>query len=345
MTAHTPVPDRTPVSTDPGASRAEALQRSYGNRAVERLVDADLAPVSRRTTSSGPDVDQTYETVTGYRLSATIRQSPQAADPGDTPPGTDGERETSPASTNSDPDSQEVGDDEVVTELEDGALLIEEGDSVNTAMTYTPTITNTPTPPGADLFGLTRTKPAVSGIAVVHDAAAGIFNVTASITNKITWSVHSRGRTNIPDKNDGVLTQDNYTDVAADLTPDMSSDNGRPPRDEYWAQDLTTRHEKFHANERATTYGNPAFNFAQNWLANQTADDAASATALAKQVPAKMNESYAASYSPGKESRAYGDGAQLYKARADAILAKGAARGYAIGEADLYQPGGEMGFA
>jgi len=108
----------------------------------------------------------------------------------------------------------------------------------------------------------------------------------------------------------------------------MASDNGRPPRTQFWAQDLTERHERFHANERANTYGRPAFEFAQTWLGTQTAADDAGVTTLVNQVPDKMRESYATSYTPGKESRAYGDGAPSYRARADAVKTKGDGGGY-----------------
>ena len=63
----------------------------------------------------------------------------------------------------------------------------------------------------------------------------------------------------------------------------------------------------------------------ENWLKGQAAADEAEVRTLVNQVPAKMRENYATAYSPGKETRAYGDGAPSYKARADAITAKYAA--------------------
>ena len=207
--------------------------------------------------------------------------------------------------------------------------MIEESDSVGSTLTYSPSVANDATPPGASEFGVTRTNPSISGVAVTHDDKASAFNVTATVVNTVKWSVHSLGRTDIPDENAAAITKANYADVASDLTPDTTSDNGRPPRTKFWANDLTSRHEQFHANERANTYGKPAFEFARNWLIAQTATDEAGVKVLANQIPDKMFESYDASYVPGKESRAYGDGAPSYKARADAITKKGTDGGYA----------------
>lgn len=208
-----------------------------------------------------------------------------------------------------------------------GGITVTESDAVGATLTYTPTIANSGTP-GASEFGVTSTSTRINGITVAQDTTAHVFNVTAAVNNDITWSVHSLGRTDILNENAAAITKDNYTTVSSDLTPNMASDNGRPPRTQFWASDLTQRHEQFHANERAHTYGRPAFDFARTWLIAQTANSAADATTLAQQVPGKMRESYNASYAPGKESRAYGDGAPSYLARATAIRNKGQSNQY-----------------
>jgi hypothetical protein len=253
-----------------------------------------------------------------YHLSARIRREdrPRSA------------ATTRPASLRPDFDSGEPGEDQPLVTREVGAVMVEESDSIAPALTYSPSISQGGAAPRASSFGVTRTRPAVANIAIAHDTTASVFNVTATVNNAITWTVQSRGRTNIPNENAAAINSTNYTTVASDLTPNMSSDNGRPPRTQFWAQDLTEKHERFHANERATTYGQPAFEFAQTWLGTQTAADDAGVTTLVNQVPDKMHESYAASYAPGKESRAYGDGAPSYQARADAVKTKGDGGGY-----------------
>ncbi|WP_449433111.1 hypothetical protein [Pseudomonas putida] len=226
-------------------------------------------------------------------------------------------------------DSVEEGQDQPQNIEGVGDLItIEDSDSVGATLVYNPSIANDDIPPKDSEFGATRTTPQTSDIVVTRDAAAGVFNVTGTVVNTVKWSVHNCGRTDIPNENAPAITSANYSKVASDLTPNMAKSNGRPPREQFWAQDLTERHERFHANERANTYGRPAFEFAKNWLTAQTATDEAGVDRLVNQIPNKMHESYHASFVPGKERRAYGDGAPLYKARADAINATGIRGGY-----------------
>ena len=314
------------------------LQRLVGNQKVLRMLesnpDEDLdeaepqSPASEHT-ALGPDIVRTYTTSSTYHLSAQIRQ---AASPASMTGFLASNSQSGRSAFGHEADSVEAGENEPEkVEEEEGSVKVEESDSVGPTLTYSPSIATDSTPPGASEFGVTRTNPTVSGIGVTHDDAAKAFNVTATVVNTVKWSVHSLTRTDIPNETAPAITKDNYTTVASDLTPNMSSDNGRPPRTKFWAQDLTERHEKFHANERANTYGKPAFEFAQTWLKGQTATDEAGARSLVNQIPDKMFESYDASYVPGKESRAYGDGAPSYKARADAIKKKGDEGGYGGG--------------
>lgn len=309
-----------------GTPDALSLQRLIGNHATTtRLqrkgedVDAvpDLAPPTARPAIT------TYSIPVSYQLRATIRQrtGPERRDTGET-------AGRAVAAAQRDADSAEEGAAEEKLQKEEGEIEIEEGDSVAPTLTYSPSIAVSATAPGASEFGVTRTNPRVAGVAVVHDTAATKFDVTATVNNNVTWSVHSLGRTDIPDENAPAITAANYATVASDLTPNMASDGGRPPRTRFWAKDLTERHEQFHANERAHTYGRPAFEFAQTWLSGQTAANEAEVRALVNQVPTKMHENYATAYAPGKETRAYGDGAPLYRARADAVKAKGDSGGY-----------------
>jgi hypothetical protein len=289
------------------------------------------------------ETTRTYRKVISYPLSVKIPKSTKKTPESDSYRGKPSVR-SQPGRIGGDADDAIAGGDVRLSESA-GQIIAEEGDSIGSTLTYRPAVSNSGPAPGPREFGVTRTAPSLSGLAVTQDAVAHAFNVTANVDNTVTWTVHSLGRTDIPNENAPAITNDNYTAVADDLTPNMSSDNGRPPRTHYWAQDLTERHEGFHANERANTYGRPAFEFAKTWLEAQAAPDVGGATALANRIPAKMHESYAASYAPGKESRAYGDGARLYQARADAIrrrfggLSTGAKVGSGIGGGALVGAG------
>lgn len=313
-----------PGSASVGPARlpsASFVAQRYRAAAAPYAAGHDISRISVFPPAAQPaqaqPAGETHTIEQQYRLSARIRRAdtPRSATPGS------GARPLW-----ADFDSSEEGEEQPVVTREVGAVMEEESDSIAPTLTYSPTISQGGVTPGASEFGVTQTTTSIANITVAP--AGSVFNVSATVKNTINWAVQSRGRTDIPNENAAAITSANYATVASDLTPNMSSDNGRPPRTQFWAQDLTERHERFHANERAYTYGQPAFEFAQNWLKSQTATDAAGATALVNQVPNKMHESYATSYAPGKESRAYGDGAPSYRARADAIKAKGDGGGY-----------------
>jgi hypothetical protein len=98
----------------------------------------------------------------------------------------------------------------------------------------------------------------------------------------------------------------------------------RPPRRQFGADDLTVRHEKFHARERQG-FGAAGAQQAQAWLSGQAAASVAAVGSLIAQVPGRViaSSQAAAGDVHTKESRAYGDGAPLYQARADAVRARG----------------------
>lgn len=200
-----------------------------------------------------------------------------------------------------------------------------ETDPIASALTYAPTITQSGTAaPFGETLPYTFT---MSAIAVTP--SAGTFNVTATVDNPITFQVNSGGNTDIPSDTAPAITQANYATVASDLTPNMGDLNGRPPRTRFWAEDLCIRHERFHCTD-GIPHARSGVTLAQNWLNGQTAADVAGVNTLLGQVPARViaTRSAAMTY-PGRENRAYGDGAPSYLARANAIKTKGDANGYA----------------
>ncbi len=97
----------------------------------------------------------------------------------------------------------------------------------------------------------------------------------------------------------------NDEDAADDPTPGMGGLNGRPPRDAFWADDLTERRARFHA-EDAKVDGPVTVLFAS--VPGRFATVLIAATAL-----------------PDVEERAGADGAGARRRRAMAIRAAGAA--------------------
>jgi hypothetical protein len=166
-----------------------------------------------------------------------------------------------------------------------------------------------------------------AGVPAPAPAAPRVFTVTATVSNPIRFNVASGGNTDIPSENAAAITHANFATVASDLTPNMASDGGRPPRTQFWAQDLTITHEQFHVTERKG-FATTAVTSAQTWLSGQSANNVADVQTLLTQVPAKLQASSEASANPGKEARPYSAGAPAYLARANAITTKGNAGKY-----------------
>lgn len=126
---------------------------------------------------------------------------------------------------------------------------------------------------------------------------------------------------NIADDADPAISSGNYLKVAADLTPDPK--DHVPPRNHYWARDLVFKHEHFHADEDVH-YGAEGRKLAQAWLNKQKVSGAGDVDTLLDQVPAYVEGHIQTKMAPpGREQRAYANGAPDYQARADAIKAKG----------------------
>ncbi len=303
-----PIPARPPEAARGRGARAEGAVRG-GVASGQNLGDVSVLPHS-------PEGSEWQQETQSFGLSVQVAEAQRG-------PGAPGQGRTFSARRSGwDHDSALADEGEEYLEEEEEGVRVGEPDSVGSKLTYLRSVSEKGAPDPGD-FGTTFTSIAMTGITVTHDKTAKKFTVKANVKSTIRWAAKKSDKWDIPNSSAPAITHKNYPDVASDLTPDMKDLNGRPPRTVYWARDLTRRHEKFHANERAETYGLPAFAFARKWLEGQTAGNAADATKLAKKVPDRMHQSYAASYSPKKEHRAYGDGAPAYEARAKAILAKG----------------------
>jgi hypothetical protein len=214
-----------------------------------------------------------------------------------------------------------------ITEDEPGSVQLSMSDAISGSLTFTTAISRGNPKLGADDFGLTSWSAKLVDPVVTPDPAKKVFAVTGKIDAPIGWEIHSLGKKAVLDENSPNIKRSTWRRAAFDLTPDMSDDNGRPPRDDFWAPDLTEQHEKFHAAE-FQTYGKAAFDLATEWLQKQTASSDADALTVAKRVPNEMIATVRATYVPMAESRAYGDGAASYKARAEAITKAGRANSY-----------------
>jgi hypothetical protein len=320
-----PVP-RHAAERQPEPDPVLALQRSAGNAAVARLLE-----------SRAPAAAETETRTSTIAVTAEIRRSVEPRPSGERGAcaGADHDAEgdhgeavvdagavtaalTSQAAPVSEPqDGARVALPDLVTPRD---LAVPDTDSVVGAITYSPTVTQSGV---VNPFGATTwANFNVTGATVTP--GAGSFAAAFTLENPITYNVSSP-KTSIADENDAALTNANFAAAADDLTPDMARQNGKPPRRRFWARDLTLRHERFHSDERSRLNRAGAAQ-AQTWLSAQAAGSVADVQALIAQVPGRVITASQAAVGTldEKESRAYGDGAPSYQARADAIRTKGA---------------------
>jgi hypothetical protein len=210
--------------------------------------------------------------------------------------------------------------------------------AIISALSHVPTVTSGG-PVGAGNFGTTGASLSFSNVNI--DASfgtligEGIYTVTGDVEHEIHWGVLSGtgpgSQVDIQNDSDPDISACNYQLVSKDLTPNMSSDNGRPPRSKYWAEDLTIRHEKFHAiNQRKLSWGPIITSYMQMWLSGRTANSASHIqNTLMPQAISEGIRLYNIFVGlPSTEGDTYGDGAPSYRARANAIKTKGDIGGY-----------------
>jgi len=214
--------------------------------------------------------------------------------------------------------------------------LPEQSDKIASTFGYKSSIAQKDPPPDPGEFGTTRPvyafeKPGPSAI-----QNAGTFNVTGTIVADITFQVAGPNRTDIASDIDPDITQQNYPTIVSDLTPSPAAVNSRglslyknqPPRTKFWAEDLTIKHECFHADEDVK-FGRQGVTLAQDWLDKQTARTYDEVGVLLNKVtPIIARKVDTEMALPGRELRAYAKGAPDYVARAQAIKRKGDAKGY-----------------
>lgn len=228
---------------------------------------------------------------------------------------------------------------------EDGTLFIEQlgglpatkdtsgvADAVSASFAYTATTTQGGVTLGASEFGQTTgSLKHFSNVSITP--GTGKFTVTADLKQTVNWdtraTVGPNNQVDIADDSDPDLTNTNYPTAVTDLTPDVSDLKGRPPRTKFWAKDLTVKHEKYHVKDFVDIAKTSATD-AETWLAGQNA-------ARKEDVPALLDKAWNDKIfkpwdkftdPPAVEERAYDDGVASYKARADAIKAKGDKGGY-----------------
>jgi hypothetical protein len=341
-----------------GADLMRSLQHGVGNASVQAMltrVPDDAGPTTETTVERyafeaeiprGPAPEPGREPVAGGGRTdapAGMEEDPIAAvaavvggavatAPEEAPPA-GGASVAAPAAT--EPGSQEAaGPEEEITvslpDIEVPALAsVAKTDAVNPGFSYSGSIERGGAAPAG--FGVTHSFDSrLTGVTTTLKRR--VYKVKATLEHPIKWEVRSGtgpdGQVDIASDTDADITDLNYGDVVSDLTPDMTDLNGRPPRNDFWAEDLTIRHEKVHAADDKRN-GPGAMRVTSRWLSRQTAASVADVTTLLGEIPDRFAAALLAALSTeAGEEHAYGDGAPSYKRRAKAIKKRGDAGKY-----------------
>lgn len=177
-------------------------------------------------------------------------------------------------------------------------------------------------------FGITHfEKPSYTARSVRREH--GAFVVKASLASDIHIKVRPTlgpdGQVDIEGDSDSDITSENYPRIVFDFTPYHGSDYA--PCTHFWARDLTSRHERFHANEDAR-FGKEGTESVQSQLNGLKAKDQHDVDALLDRAPDYILGVVQSNMGDPAEKRAYHDGAPEFKKRADAIQKKGDGGGY-----------------
>jgi hypothetical protein len=321
---------------------------------------SEPAPVpSRQTASYEHTPFKTLATVERYPFRAKIRRAPSGFSRSDAPGGQEAgddeyfsifeqlgaisEGDTAGASRGPAANGGETSFGETssapirVPDIEVPSLAaVGRNDAVNGAFTYSGSINRGGAQPSG--FGVTRSfDSSLTGIVITP--TPGTFNVAATFEHPIKYQVRSGkgpdGQVDIASETDSDITKTNYPTVVSDLTPDMGDLNGRPPRTAFWAKDLTWAHELVHANDDNAN-GPGAMATVTAWLNSHVAASVPQVRTLLGALPGRFATALLAALSTeAGERHAYGDGAPSYKARADAIKAKGDRGEYPAGHSTL----------
>ena len=347
------------LATADAGARALALgrlQRAVGNARVQRLLSSReaTAPAEAPAQSSGAAGPVVRGSVTySAGITATIPRASRSTSPrpgegpgiaaalADAPPGRGEHIDLDTLLAAAQPEPRPVPEPEGGSSAEPGAetpaapvslpdIEVPGVNELGLTDAIAPTLAKTSsisrggaTPSG---FGVTYwTKVTVTGITVTP--GTGKFTVAATVNNKVEWQTRSGtgpdSQVDIAGETDSDITKTNYPKVVTDLTPDVSDLKGRPPREKFWAEDLTIRHEEFHAKEMEG-HSLAGTTQAQTWLAGQTASSVADVNTLLGQIPGRvLTVVYAGMPETPREERAYSDGAASYTARAQAIKKRG----------------------
>jgi hypothetical protein len=153
--------------------------------------------------------------------------------------------------------------------------------------------------------------------------------VTASLDIIYNWNVQGMGRIDIPNAYVDAVTEDTWLDVYFDLAPGYGM--GRSMRTEYWCSDISAQHELAHIADSMQAYAT-FLPEARSWLDTQKSTDIEGAESKADEALNMIGANVVKYMGKGndapQEQRAYESGFGLYAARLEEIESRAYAEGW-----------------
>ena len=309
-------------------------QRALGSRSVQRTPEVDVAEAAPAASNVAPFAGD-FTTIPAVPVAGPIGNSATASGSGLRPIVKQQRHHLKTAIRHPDPAvSHDLASGTVHFSALPAAHVPAQFDAIGTTLMYDPGINPIRPPATPAKFGQTDTRIEVNKSTGRPDN--GKFLIDLVVENVITFWVAGGSRKNIGSVGDANITRANYPAVVSDLTPSpgpvhaggLDLMKNQHPRSQFWAEDLTLKHERFHADENEK-FGREGALDARDWLNTQTAQNLDQVEALVGRVAPMVSQRIAVGMAPpGGEQSAYDDGAARYTARAGAIKAKGDANGF-----------------
>lgn len=170
----------------------------------------------------------------------------------------------------------------------------------------------------------------------------GSVTVKGTVGFDCQWGTNSGGNVDIPSASAAAVTADTWREIADDLTPRKVEKSWVADRRKYYADHLTSRHEKFHAADARGWARGQGIKFFRSYLEKKTVDvsedDRTDEDKLGQKMRPILQDGYNAFvqayvtymngtgltyYSYPCEEKAFGDGRKPYQALADAVEKRG----------------------
>jgi len=330
------------LSHNPSPSNILSLQRTVGNRVVQRLLHppevarAEEEETVKEGTLPDMQLDEVPEQLKGpeeeHKEDSTNPTTGRAAT------AADGSSSPGPLQLSVGNMGVEFNNPQVDLKSNSGAKDAVESGTVGTEWTNPGTKTVSP-------FGSESFIPGFKNLKwkAGEDKAKPSFKVDFTLSVDCPWGVNGGGKTDVPSATDGVVTAEPhaasgkkvYEQIVADLTPALNEKSWRAPRQYFWSKAICARHETYHSTDDKAWVETTGKKLVTDYLnsktvsADKTEDDLKVHLTKAMKDLGTANFAFytggASSYfSYAGEERAFGDGKAPYQQLAKEVGEQGA---------------------